>query len=166
MHVQKRENANFVLPSLRGLSVPPILSLSLIRVRYCKVISASTVNSFIFETYLSELCVFLRDHLKMENAFSTVDNACIHKKEMIWRIKSQFWFVKKFISPHLHASPYREWFLKDKKWCEATFKSCELSNLSCVFLERAQKIIAVDCNGYFRHISRTSPMCCTVVIKS
>ena len=86
---RRRESTNIRITTVRGRSITLISSMNN-GMKYCKIISNSTVNADIFSQYINELCVYLLDVEGLSNACLIIDNTRIHKKNDIERITNKW----------------------------------------------------------------------------
>lgn len=129
--------------------------MSIDRMCYSKVISNTTVNGDVFSAYIKELCLFLRDEIKLERACLILDNARIHKRDIISSIVDQFNFEFKFLSPYSYMlNPIENAFSKIKSGIKSKIRLGESGSLSEMLLQETRNITAGDASGYFRYIAR------------
>jgi len=106
---------NISIPVLRGRNITLISSISLTSLCYTKVVTESTVNANIFNKYIEELCIYLKDVKRMEDGFIILDNARVHSPSDLQKIASQFGFTVKFLSPYSYMlNPIENSFSKIK----------------------------------------------------
>lgn len=147
--------ANVTVPTIRGRSVSLIASISINGMCHCKTIANSTVNANIFSEYLHELCLYLKDIKRMDNACIILDNARIHKSEDIRRITEQFSFNFHFLSPYSYMlNPIENSFSKLKSCMRARLRTGATGSLSEMIISEIGNITSEDCAGYFRYVSR------------
>lgn len=109
--------ANIIVPVVRGRSITLISSVSISGMMYSKTITASTVNAEIFNEYVRELCVFLRDVKNVKNACIILDNARVHRARDLLSTTQQFGFTFKFLAPYSTCLiPLKQLFQKSRIW--------------------------------------------------
>jgi len=157
---KKGTRAIITVPTVRGRSVSLLASMTVNGIRYCKVISKTTVNAVIFSEFIREVCIHLRDELRMENACLILDNARIHRREDILRITSEFNCEFHYLSPYSYMlNPIENSFSKIKNGMRSRLRTGESGSLPDLILEEARKVTAEDCSAYFRHICRNITNC-------
>uniref|UniRef100_A0A0N5BH91 Paired domain-containing protein n=1 Tax=Strongyloides papillosus TaxID=174720 RepID=A0A0N5BH91_STREA len=157
---KKGTRSNVKVPTIRGRSVTLIASISISQMCHCKVISNSTVDADIFSEYLEELCMYIRDEMKLQAACLILDNARIHKRNEIERITSMFNFDFKFLSPYSYMlNPIENAFSKIKNCVRSRLRNNDNGVLSDVIMSEINNITSTDCNGYFRYITKNITNC-------
>jgi len=143
------------MPVVRGRSISLIASLTIDGMGFCKTISNSTVNSDIFNDYVDELCRYLRDVKRMNNACLILDNARIHRKNDIQRITTQYGFTFKFLSPYSYMlNPIENSFSKIKNCLRSKLRQGATGTLSELIMAETTTVTFNDCSGYFHYILR------------
>ena len=157
---KKGDRANVVTPTVRGRSISLLASMKIKGMGHCKTISNSTVNANVFNEYMNELCIYIRDVLSIEKACLILDNARIHKRDDIERITSQFNYEFKFLSPYSYMlNPIENAFSKIKNGVRSRLRSGEIGLLSEMMLSEIGKITSTDSSGYFKFMARNITNC-------
>lgn len=157
---RRGERANIRIPTVRGRSITLIASMMNNGMKYCKIISNSTVNADIFSQYVNDLCAYLRDVENLSNACLILDNARIHRKNDIERITNEFGYTYKFLSPYSYMlNPIENSFSKIKNGVRSSLRNSNDHALADLIMEEVGKITRNDSLGFFRHVSRNITNC-------